>query len=358
MLSFIDNQKRRMLLIEEENLRLFNDKSFFKEDSEKAFQRSKDLELLFQMRVQDLNKIIQDREQEVQSMQFKINEYQTSLQAMTSQEALQVVQDTLSQGIQVQGVQGVQGVQVQEIVSQVVQEIPHQEVQEPITPFWRPFENNVVDECIKNMRCEGDCNHMTRKESPRKNITCNTCKEILINYNKMMDHRKENHPSKKLCRNGNDCIYKDRSPGCWFRHTQAPHTSEVISTCSNPPAIFTCKECNKIFSNINKMMTHKKTDHLNETYRDFLSNKCRRGERRERCWFSHNLNNVANNIVPNIGSMSDFPNLPTTSQQTLLVGPQNPPQILVGQSQNQTKNQIMANMMAMMTHFMNLNMTQ
>ena len=100
-------------------------------------------------------------------------------------------------------------------------------------------------------------------------------------------------------------------------------------------------------------MTHKKREHTTEACKDFLTNTCSRGEGGEKCWFSHNLNNVINNIVPNLGSQLDFPNPPTSSQQTLLVGSLNTPQ-----NQDQMKNQMMMNMMTMMNHFMNMNMKQ
>ena len=75
-----------MIFMEEENVKIFNGKFFCKEDSENAFKRLKDLELVFQIRVQDLNKIIQDRQQEIQCVQFKINEY-VEAQAKTAQQA-------------------------------------------------------------------------------------------------------------------------------------------------------------------------------------------------------------------------------------------------------------------------------
>ena len=273
MLSVIENQKRNLLLMEEENVKLFNDKIFFKEDSEKAFKNMKNLELVFQLRVQDLNKIIQDREQEVQSMQFKINELQTSLQRIASldpqtvAEARQTVQVTPSL----------------EVPPQVAQYIHPQVPQEPASSFWRPFEDNVVDECIQNVRCEGDCNHAKYQNLPNENLTtneakgspeaknCNTCKEIFINYYKMMDHRKEHHPSKKLCRNANDCLYNDTIPGCWFRHTQTIPSPEVVtSTDANTPTTLTCKVCTQTFQNKNDLMAHKKTEHQADTCRDFL----------------------------------------------------------------------------------------
>ena len=43
----IEDLKRQMVLMEEENIKLFNEEKKSKEDSQKAFQNSKDLEVVF-----------------------------------------------------------------------------------------------------------------------------------------------------------------------------------------------------------------------------------------------------------------------------------------------------------------------
>ena len=105
MKNTIETQKRRMICMEEDNVKFFNEKSYFKEDSENAFKRSKDLEIVFQIRVQDLNKIIEDGKKEIQIMQFKIDEYVEAqaqqllqlLPAMASQEGREVRQEEVRQ---------------------------------------------------------------------------------------------------------------------------------------------------------------------------------------------------------------------------------------------------------------------
>ena len=43
----IGDLNRQRVLIEEENIKLFNEKKYFKEDSSKTFQNSKDLKAVF-----------------------------------------------------------------------------------------------------------------------------------------------------------------------------------------------------------------------------------------------------------------------------------------------------------------------
>ena len=57
----IKELKRQMVLMEEENIKLFNEegeKIYFKEDSQKAFQNRKHLEVVFQITIDNLKQII------------------------------------------------------------------------------------------------------------------------------------------------------------------------------------------------------------------------------------------------------------------------------------------------------------
>ena len=232
-----------------------------------------------------------------------------------------------------------------------------QEVNPQVTPpLWRPFEDKEVDECIQNVRCEGDCTHVRCIKTPEntsKNETkiCNNCKQVFRNYNDMMDHRKQNHPSKKLCWNKLDCLYKDRTPGCWYFHPEQPQNQQSTTRHNNSTTgetNFTCNSFKKTFVTKNDMMMHKKHEHQTTfVCKEFTQNSCQRGELGEHCWYLHT---PQNNLVPDINSRQDFPQIPTS--QAGLVGHQNPSQ------RSQMKNQLMMNMMNMMTQFMNMNMVQ
>ena len=316
-------------------------KTFFKNDSENAFKRSKNLEVVFQTRVENLKQEIHSKHIENQQMKSELKKYEgLTPRGMIPQEAPQVP-----------------SLQVPSFQEQSLQGPPLQEAGPLVTPpLWRPFEEKVVDECIENVRCEGDCDHVQCKITPdnsstNETKTCNNCKKVFRNYNDMMDHRKQNHPSKKLCWNKFDCIYKDRTPGCWYMHPELVQTEEPITTNienHTGETNFTCKTCKKVYGTKNNMMMHKKNEHRNNLVcKDFIKNSCRRGEQGEHCWYPHT---PKNNGVPDIESRQDFPQMPTN--QTGLVGHQNPSQ------RSQMKNHLMINMMNMMTQFMNMNMMQ
>ena len=55
----IGDLKRQMVLMEEENIKLFNEeKKYLNEDSQKAFQNSKEFEVVFSITIADLKQII------------------------------------------------------------------------------------------------------------------------------------------------------------------------------------------------------------------------------------------------------------------------------------------------------------
>ena len=56
--------KRQMVLMEEENIKVFNEKIYFQEDSKKAFQNSKDWEVVFQITIADLKEITLNNDKE------------------------------------------------------------------------------------------------------------------------------------------------------------------------------------------------------------------------------------------------------------------------------------------------------
>ena len=53
----IRDLKRKMVLMEEKNIKLFDRKKYFNENSQKAFQNSKDLEVVFSITIADLKQI-------------------------------------------------------------------------------------------------------------------------------------------------------------------------------------------------------------------------------------------------------------------------------------------------------------
>ena len=63
----IEDLKRQMVLMEEENIKLFNENTYFQEDSPKAFQNRKDLKVAFQITIDDLKQKILKKYEEKNS---------------------------------------------------------------------------------------------------------------------------------------------------------------------------------------------------------------------------------------------------------------------------------------------------
>ena len=327
MINKIEAQNARMRLMEEENLKLFNEKSYFKNDSEQAFLRSKDLELVFQTTVQDLKQTLQDKEMVIQNMKSDIIKYKEAVQA-AHQQTLQAAPEQALQAAPQQTLQAPSQQGLQQATPQATQEPPLQE-----TPrIWRPPGHPPVqvDECVINVRCEGNCEHVTcHKETTHEQeqkVTCYDCKQQFKDRVSMMDHKRDSdHPSKRKCNRIPDC---ERGLLCWFVHRDNV-PPQLSSRAPTQPTNYTCRDCEQVFSDRNELMFHKKRAHPNNIMcSNFLNGYCRRGISGEFCWWSHNqLQNPAPSVerptisLPPPGSQSwnsDFPVLPTISQSPMV----------------------------------------
>ena len=89
--------------------------------------------------------------------------------------------------------------------------------------IWRPPGHPpvVVDECVHNVRCEGNCDHVighnnTTHKPEELKVTCHHCKQKFKDKVSMMDHKRDSdHPSKKKCNKFPDC---EREGSCWYVH--------------------------------------------------------------------------------------------------------------------------------------------
>ena len=367
MINTIESQKRKMISMEEENVRIFNEKTYFKEESENAFKRSKDLELVFQIRVQDLNQIIQDRQQEIQSMQFKINEL-VETQARAAQQ-VPLTPTTARQEVR-EGRQEVREVRQEDVRQEEVRQEVRQEEREE-RPIWRPPGHPPVqvDECVQNIRCEGNCEHVEChieiEHQDNLEVTCYDCKNKFNDRIAMIDHKRDSdHPSKRKCNQFPDC---ERGVRCWYRHI-GQVSPQVVQRTGNQATSFTCKNCEQVFNNKNELMFHKKRAHpSNIMCTNFLNGYCRRGVTGEHCWYRHDqlpttVSNVARPPVslPPPGSTSwdsDFPLHPAMEQRPM-VGMHQQVWLMMHQQkkQLQEQQQQQQQLTTIMTQLMNLNM--
>ena len=95
-----------------------------------------------------------------------------------------------------------------------------------------------------------------------------------------MLHKKHEHTENvPVCWNfiNGECERGDK--GCWFRHSNSTHNTEI------------CKLCDKIFKTKNYLRYHRKKEHIINVRVCLNGNNCWYGER---CWFRHELNKVRN----------------------------------------------------------------
>ena len=114
---------------------------------------------------------------------------------------------------------------------------------------------------------------------------CFTCKKEFNGYNKLMDHRKDVHPSKRKCWNYPDnCKW---GSSCWFVHPEEP--MDIDQSPVKPPvhSFFKCNHCGETIKEHGDFMKHKKTKHSDMILpcENFLKGMCMRNE--DTCWFKH-----------------------------------------------------------------------
>ena len=125
LIKQIETLNRRSGLMEDENVKLFNDKNYFKTDAEQAFLRSKDLEKVFQITVHDLKQTLESKEVEIQNMKADIFNYKkTNPQTNLQSTLLQILQATPQQALHAAPHKLLQAIPQQE----VLQAAPQQEV--------------------------------------------------------------------------------------------------------------------------------------------------------------------------------------------------------------------------------------
>ena len=347
-------QNTIMRYMEEENINLFNEKSYFKNVSEQAFLRSKNLEKVFQITVQDLKQTLQDKEKEIQNMKAEIINSKAA-----PQEALQAAPQEDPQAAPQQALQD------------APQQVTAPEMAPHLQTIWHPPGHPpiIVDECVQNVSCKGNCEHVQGhniEAQEELKVTCHDCKQRFKDKVSMMNHKRDSdHPSKKKCNKFPDC---ERTEGCWYIHG-----TQVI-THTNPQGAqenttFICNVCEQVFTSRNEMMFHKKRIHPSDILcSNFLNGYCRRGISGEFCWYRHeNQSTVVQSVarpqinLPPPGSSSwnmDFPQHPTMGLSSVVGIQKQMMGVLQQQIQEQQRqqHQHQQQMSVLMNQLVNLNM--
>ena len=110
---------------------------------------------------------------------------------------------------------------------------------------------------------------------------CYTCKKEFESYWHLMNHRREEHPSNRVCRyfKQGSCDFEDGE--CWCKHTtKTMQQKEQLED-------YSCKECEHKFETKKDVMKHKKMVHggFVSICKNFAQGKCDYDE--NSCWFKH-----------------------------------------------------------------------
>ena len=97
-----------------------------------------------------------------------------------------------------------------------------------------------------------------------------------------MNHRKLEHPSKKICRYFLKETCDFQSEECWYRHVKKSDANSNESTEEHD-----CNKCEIIFTQKSDLMKHLKKEHPTTVpkCRNYMQGKCHLTE--ELCWFAH-----------------------------------------------------------------------
>ena len=147
---------------------------------------------------------------------------------------------------------------------------------------------------IKCSNCEKRCaeveessKHIERKHSLVQSIKCKNCGNEFSTKNKLMIHRKVEHPETvAACRNNLEGKCRYEADLCWWNHRKGEETK------------IECFFCDEIFKTKTQVMNHRKKEHLKtvKPCLQFQAKKCQYND--NECWFKHG--NIVEN-TPELG---------------------------------------------------------
>ena len=146
------------------------------------------------------------------------------------------------------------------------------------------FKSTTSIPLMNHCKEQGHQPSKTVQDGPSKLITCNNCQKDFTSYWNLMNHRKQEHPSNRKCRDfaKGEC---QRGDLCWYVHDNVMEfdPEEVLHQSEDK---VTCYVCKHEFPSKNAMMNHKKRVHPSHIIcKNFCLGNCRRSE--EQCWYLH-----------------------------------------------------------------------
>ena len=117
------------------------------------------------------------------------------------------------------------------------------------------FQASTSTELMKHLRLTGRQPGKAIQDIRSKFIVCYTCKEEYVSYWSLMNHRRQKHPSNKICRyfQRGQCIH---GINCWYRHDEP---MELDSSASLHKQVG--QKCDKVSASINTVKPHVVNNH-------------------------------------------------------------------------------------------------
>ena len=135
---------------------------------------------------------------------------------------------------------------------------------------------------MKHLKLSGHRPSPSVQNAKTEIIKCYTCKEEFSSYWNLMNHRKQRHPSNRMCKYflKNQCVH---GSDCWYRHEEPMETD---SPAYEKGIEFRCYVCGNVFANRNSLMDHRRNNHPSIVLcSNFTEGKCERSD--TECWFKH-----------------------------------------------------------------------
>ena len=149
------------------------------------------------------------------------------------------------------------------------------------------FQAHTSGELMKHLHVCGHQPSPNIRDMNTEIKRCFTCNEEFFSKWHLMNHRKEKHPSNKICRYylKNQCIHG--SVKCWYRHEEAMDIEAPVNEPSSP-SLFKCNFCANSFNEKNDLINHKRKNHPSiGPCRKYIQGQCDRSE--TECLFNHEI---------------------------------------------------------------------
>ena len=125
------------------------------------------------------------------------------------------------------------------------------------------------------------------KNSKEGKFVCRSCKEKFEAKWQLMNHRRDNHPTDKMCFYDAEDKCSFSASQCWYKHKENRRSTTSETRSSNQQIKeLKCFTCQNKFANVPSLMEHRKQNHI-ETVKPcskYVDGKCDRGQK---CWYLH-----------------------------------------------------------------------